>query len=446
VTSALCPLPSVLCPVTALRQLLLKNRLTEAQRLQAEWLSTPPEAITAFQLERLRVQWRQAIQEVPYYRQLVADGKAPRDFDSLDEYRARVPVLTRQTLLDQAAHFKRSQAPDLAVTTAGSSGNPVRLGCWKDEATANTAVNQWAGRLQNGMQPQDPVLLLWGHSHLLGTGLAGRMRGQRRKFNDWLLGYCRLDAYHVDGTTASGYYEAAMRFRPKVVIGYACALDLWARHCLAKGTNLAACGVKLGIACSEMFPKPDSREIIGQFLGAPVVMEYGGVEFGVVAYQLGSGGDYRVFWSSHLIEVNEEAGGELLVSSLTDRYVPLFRYKNGDACEGPEERPGGSVLSFKAVKGRVNDTLTMPDGRIVHSVAIFHCIHQEPVWAIQLVKARNGQITKIRVVASQLPDEALARIRKRLGDVHPDLAQCPVELLPDLGTNRAGKRRWILEE
>jgi hypothetical protein len=39
-----------------------------------------------------------------------------------------------------------------------------------------------------------------------------------------------------------------------------------------------------------------------------------------------------------------------------------------------------------------------------------------------------------------------ARIRTRLATVHPELKKVPIDYVPDLQTNAAGKRRWIVDE
>ena len=104
----------------------------------------------------------------------------------------------------------------------------------------------------------------------------------------------------------------------------------------------------------------------------------------------------------------------------------------------------GVVMGFDSIKGRVNDLLRMPDGCGIHSVGLFHCIHQEPVWSIQLVIGEEGM--RLRLATREMTEAMESRIRKRLRDLHPDLATCPVEIVDDVETNRAGKRRGIVDE
>ncbi|MBN2393603.1 MAG: hypothetical protein JXR84_22920 [Anaerolineae bacterium] len=428
-----------------IREFLFRKRLEVAKRWQERWLTLPGEQIKTKQLKNLRERWREATEHIPYYRNLVARGDAPATLESIAMFRQTVPILTRETLIAQRDQFQRDIPPHHELMTAGSTGNPLRFGNWKDEAIAHTGVNQWVGRLHNGMAPDDKVFMLWGHSHLLGTGIQGRLKNLKRKTQDWLLGYRRVDAYHVEPARAIAYLDDLRRFRPRIVIGYACALDMMARHNLNAGRSADDLGIKLCIACAEMFPQPDSREVLQRFFGSPVVMEYGGVDFGVCAYERVDTTGYRVFWWSHLLEVEgDSAEGPLLVTNLTERYLPLFRYRNGDACERANVDTSGVLQGFAAIKGRVNDTLEMPDGRVIHSVGLFHCIHQESVWSIQLAVGDDGM--RLRLATDKMTEAMESRIRSRLGDLHPALADCPIDVVTDVATNRAGKRRWIVDE
>jgi phenylacetate-CoA ligase len=422
------------------------DRLPEVRQLVQTWLVSEADEIKQEQFRRLQACWREAVENVPYYQELVATGKAPMRFASFEEFRSSVPVLSREELIRKADLFKRRKPANQVLMTAGSTGQPLRFGSSNNEAIYHTAINQWAGRLINGVDLGDKVFLLWGHSHLLGTGLKGRWNNQIRRWKDAVAGYRRVDAYHLGSHVAIKYLAELRKFRPKAVIGYSCALDMLARFNLAGGASAADSGVQLCIACAEDFPREDSRKILENFFECKVIMEYGGVDFGVVAYELLNQSCYRTFWNSHFVEIEgqDSSSGPLIVSNLTPRYFPLFRYRNGDECYCPEVTEWGHVLTFKGIKGRINDVLSLPDGSRIHSVGLFHCIHQEPVFSIQLV-VRNSNF-RIRLAAPTLPRDCEKRIRERLRDLHPVLENCPLDIVPDVGTNLAGKRRWITYE
>jgi phenylacetate-coenzyme A ligase PaaK-like adenylate-forming protein len=197
-----------------------------------------------------------------------------------------------------------------------------------------------------------------------------------------------------------------------------------------------------------MFPKPDSCALIGDLFGCPVTQEWGGVEFGNVALKLGAQ-PFEVFSDLQILEIagaNLEGAGEAIVTCLYPRYTPMVRYRPGDALRGGVRLEHGHVERFEALDGRVQDTFAMPDGQCVHAVAVMHCIHQEPsVYNIQLALTDLGP--RIRLVVGAGPrDDLERRIRRRLAQVHPSLERVPVEYVADLSTNRAGKRRWVIDQ
>ncbi len=128
------------------------------------------------------------------------------------------------------------------------------------------------------------------------------------------------------------------------------------------------------------------------------------------------------------------------------RYLPLFRYRIGDAIIGPERLSHGHVKRFTAIAGRLNDEIRLEDGASIHSVAIFHCIHQElSVLNIQML-LKDDDI-EIRLVINSPSDPSVeTRIRKRLAQVHQQLGTARFTFVEHVQTNRAGKRRWFVDE
>lgn len=399
-------------------------------------------------LEGVRRSWADAVADIPYYSSLVAAGEAPSRIGSWDEFRD-IPPLTREVLQRRRADFtRRSGPPPALVTTAGSTGTPLKIGVSQDERELMRIVKlgEWQAF---GYTPGSRLFLIWGHAHLLGTGWQGRLNHLRRRLADAFLGYRRVDAYLLTPTFCERYAEALLRFHPVGVIGYASALDLFARYATAYRARLRSAGVRFVLATAEAPPRADSVAIIEDLFGCPVVQEYGGAEFGQVAFKAGPA-PFRVYSDLNYVECEGpegevSAGQPVLLTSLYRRYTPLIRYRVGDTLVGPERQEHGQVVQFSAVGGRVNDVILLAGGAAIHSVAIFHCIHQEDaVYNIQMV-LRDQEI-EIRLVASEANrTEMEGRIRSRLSQVHPALAKVRFTYAEDLQVSRAGKRRWFVD-
>lgn len=401
------------------------------------------------QWESLRGVWSDCVADIPYYRSLVDSGRAPRTLTSWADFQA-LPSLTRKILQDHPEKFIRdSGLPDGFIKTAGSTGTPLRMGVSQREKDIMRAVKLAAWQ-QFGYTPSSRLFLIWGHSHLLGTGWQGRVNHLRRRAADLLLGYHRVDAYRLNERLCRAHAQALIRFRPLGLIGYASALDLFARYTREFRDQFRSLDLRFVLATSEPAPRPDTFSTLEDLFGCPVVQEYGGAEFGQVAFKA-SEEQFKVYSDLNIVECGQPDANpdrSVLLTSLYARYVPLIRYEVGDAIEGPELLPHGHTTAFQSLAGRVNDVLPLAGGDFVHSVAIFHCIHQEPaVHNIQMVVTDEGVEIHLITTASDSERPGLeSRIRGRMTQVHPSLGKALFIYKEDIETNRAGKRRWFVDK
>jgi phenylacetate-CoA ligase len=404
--------------------------------------------VAAFQLAAVQRVWADAVADLPYYSGLVASGAAPpvcRDWNDV----THLPVLTRRLLQERPAEFiRRSGPPENFVSTAGSTGTPLRIGMNQPERDQMRVVKVAAWQ-DFGYTLSSRLFLIWGHAHLLGTGWRGRVNHWRRKAADAVVGYHRVDAYRLNRASCEAHAEALLRFQPIGVIGYASALDLFARYTAHYRDRFRALGVRFILSTAEAPPRPDTVATLEDLFGCPVVEEYGGAEFGQVAFRRQPQG-FDVYDDLNYVECEAaEPGADarpLLVTSLYPRYLPLIRYRPGDAVLGPELMPHGHVARFAAIAGRINDVIQLADGDAIHSVAVFHCVHQEPeIQSIQMVLADDGIVISLVAFGGDRAAMA-ARVRARLAQVHPALAAADVRFVEDQLPSRAGKRRWYVDQ
>lgn len=396
------------------------------------------------QLAAIATTWADAVRDVPYYRDLVGAGSAPPTIESWRDV-AAVPVLTRRILQDQAAGFIRLSGPPASfMTTAGSTGTPLRMGMDQGERDLMRIVKLAAWQAF-GYDRSSRLFLIWGHAHLLGTGWKGRVNHLKRRLADAALGYRRVDAYRLTAASCKSHAEALIAFRPIGLIGYSSALDLFARYTPGYREQFRRLGLRFVLATAEAPPRADSLALLEDHFGCPVVQEYGGAEFGQVAFKVGTA-PFETYGDLNFVETLplDDAEQALLITSLYRRYVPLIRYQVGDAIDEAEVLPNGHVARFGRIAGRLNDVIVLGTGDAVHSVAVFHCVHQEKVHNIQMVLRDDGvDLCLISPETDRAPMEA--RIRARLAQVHPLLARVRFHYLEDLETNRAGKRRWFVD-
>jgi phenylacetate-coenzyme A ligase PaaK-like adenylate-forming protein len=332
--------------------------------------------------------------------------------------------------------------------TGGSTGEPVALSVSPAEIRRAEAA-LWYARGWFGIRPSSRLFLLWGHAHVLGEGIRGRIYGSLRGWKDALLGYRRHSAYDMSPAALRAAGDALLAHRPGWVLGYSTALDRFAALNADRGDALRALRLRAAVATAEAFPRPDSRGEIAALLGCPVVMEYGSVETGPIAHE-GPDGSWRCFWREFLVELDDEGGDgearDILVTCLHPRRLPLVRYRIGDLAEGAA-LSGPPGREIERLRGRANDVVVLEDGSRVHSELVAHALRAAPsVRCFQVVRTRRGG-ARIEVVADGgLPEAESAAVRGRLARAHPALARVPLLVVRELRTSAAGKLVRVVDE
>jgi phenylacetate-coenzyme A ligase PaaK-like adenylate-forming protein len=399
----------------------------------------------AFQLERLNQEWARLVADVPHYANLQKRVKAPAAFSSLEEFARALPVVRREDVQSHLdAMRSHSRRPQAFRITGGSTASPVQLPAWHSEYDA-TRNDFWVARGWYGVTPGSRLFLLWGHSHLLGTGWRAWIRARRLELSDRLLGYHRFSAYDLRPEAMERAGEALLRFRPDYLLGYSTALDLFARANVHRRDFFRACRLRMVVATAESFPALDSADRLRDLFGCPVAMEYGAVETGLLAHSHPSGG-FRVFWRSHLLEApGVGVRRRLLVTSLYPRAFPLVRYEIGDEVELASGGADGTSLAvFERVVGRNNDYVELPDGTLVHSEAFSHAVRPCPaIRGYQIVQ--KDSTLELRYTSDRALDtDQITAIQDRLGRVHVDLRPITFERVDTLEQTVAGKTRMVV--
>lgn len=426
--------------VRRLRHQILDNR----NFYEREWLV---DEVKQWQLEQFNREWESIRRDVPYFQRLCQRKGLPSQFGSWQEFMETVPITNRRTIQDNRAIIaSRIRRPDFWRTTGGSTAEPVQIPAWKSELDF-AAKDMWYARNWFGVSPSDKLFLLWGHSHLLGRGLKGWFNGAKRRLKDALLGYYRHSAYDLSRQSLRKAAEILLSFRPAYILGYAVALDRFARFNQDLRAAFHKVRLKIAVATAESFPTSESAELVADVLGCPVVMEYGAVETGPLAHQRPDG-YYSVFWRHYFVESCESTdvpgAYEILITSLYPRCFPLIRYRLGDLISiNPNEEH--SVQEFKTVIGRCNDYVVLPNGGVIHSEAFTHAIKDlAAISAYQVVQSAEGDIALKCVAATSIGSHETAEIRRRLDRINTGLAEIRLEWVESLDQTIAGKTRRVI--
>jgi len=404
----------------------------------------------AWQLGRINELWTEQQQRIPAYIDSVASGGLPRAFGSVQEFVERFPATTKkmvQTDMDRLSD--PSRPADFTFTTGGSTGEPTKIPFWNSEHF-HSIPDRWMCRAWYGVRPSDRLFMIWGHSHLLGTGLKGWLNGRWRGLKDSMLGYRRFSAYQLDPAKLRAACDEMLAYRPRYVIGYSAALGYFCRVNADRAAELHALKLRMAVGTGESFPFEDSVQVINRTLGCPVAMEYGSVETSIMGFSrpatVGMGW-FDLFWRSFFFEAGEPgpSGGRVIrVTSLFPKKFPLLRYEIGDEVTLVGNDSPLGLARVQQIVGKTLSFVTLADGTKVHSVAFEHSVRTVPgVERFQLI-SKAGDIS-LRVVAPTADKaKATAAIQTMMHRIHPSLATARIEFTDQLIQTVAGKTPMVI--
>ncbi len=380
------------------------------------------------------------------------DGKGRIDQD----YFSALPLLERSELVERRDELADEDHPDETWwdQTGGSTGEPVRIlkdrGSKQAMLQAKAQMHRWAGH-----RPGMPMLELWGAERDI---LEQR---HRPPYWEWPLRQrlrCKKlvqNAFRMGEVQMRQYLAEWHWFRPRTVLAYAHSIHELARFAESEGVEVyrpQAIITSAGTLTEEM------RADIRRAFGVPVFNRYGSREFGNMAMSCEQEDGLHVIPTATMIEILRPDGspaepgelGEIVVTSLTARAMPMIRYRIGDTGVWAEDEcPCGRPFPLiREVSGRVNDHFVSQYGELVHGYYFPKLVwNLESVRNVQIVQEASNRIKFRLVLDGKEPYDAPveeARLteetRKALGADCEVLFEYPSEIEP----NATGKHRFTI--
>lgn len=348
-------------------------RLKELERNQ--WL--PRAELEALQLRRINALLQHAFRTTEFYRQRLDDcgiGEGP--IHSVAELAQLAPV-SKSDLQQHCAEmissaYKKSDLFEDA--SGGSTGVPTVF--YKDLDRHNLRrADQMRHDRWSGWDVGDRWALIWGARKDLIDETSGWEKLRERYFERCIS----LDAFELTDDKMQDYAERLQRFRPKMILGYAKALDRFSQFLLE---NRQLSGIRPeGIISSAECLSETMRERIQEAFGCKVLNRYGSREVGLIASDCGCGKGLHVNSDNLLVEILEDGkpatSGEVVVTDFWNYGMPLIRYRMDDrAMRAPHDCGCGRGLPLLAsIDGRSSDFLTAMDGTLVHGEFFTHLFY-----------------------------------------------------------------------
>jgi phenylacetate-CoA ligase len=408
----------------------IPSRIRAHQRFER----APLDAIHKHQRRRLASIVLYALTSSPHYRGIL-DPDLPKFISHSLSGLQEIPILTKEDLQQRFAELRSVASPRRVSlkTTGGSTGQPVTVAKDRD-ATANERAAMWCAYGWHGIEIGDPGIRFW------GTARESRRSPSHNAVTDFCMNRMRLSAFAFSEDHLEAYWRKIVLFRPAYFHGYVSMLDEFARYVAERGYSGESLGLKAIIATSEVITDSARDRIEGVFR-APVRGEYGSGEIGSIAFECDHG-KYHVMAQNAVVEVlrpdGTQAGrgerGELVITDLNNRAMPLLRYRIGDfGTHGEPCGCGRTLPTLDSILGRAYDFVQAPDGLRYHGEYFMYFFEDLrtagfDVGQFQVTQESASEIT-IKVVTRAdfdlIRGAILERIQPRLSSMHVSITQVP---------------------
>lgn len=394
-----------------------------------------------------------AIDTVPYYNDLTALRQEIKS--NPEAALAKFPVIDKAVL---RGSFERmlSSRPDkhtLTNTSGGSTGEPVRFiqdVDYRDWAEANK--NLFSGWI--GHRPGDCHVKIWGAPRdIFGGGTSWKKMLRNFAVNETILNCYRVGPQQWDDFT-----QKLNSLRPSLLESYADAGYEYARYVLDQQHQIHQ---PRGIITSAGLLLPHMKHTIAKAFNCPVLNRYGSREVGDIACSCPQGDSLHVSELTHFVEIvtpdNQPCPpgveGELQITVLTNRSMPLIRYRiedraTWDAAPCPCKRHTKMLAS---IAGRSNDYLIAADGSQVNGTALTTLLYEFPeVRRFQFRQSPDHSIAMLLEpqpgVASEHFDTIAAKARAKMVTLLGEAATIATETVSDIPPTPTGKHRYVVNE
>jgi phenylacetate-CoA ligase len=377
-----------------------------------------------------------AVRHTDYYRER---------FSSLWEPEAAIgdlPILKKDDVIrhrDELLVRDADRTQTKIGHTGGSTGKPLAF--WYDDAKHELMrAGMCRSYMGSGWQPGQKILNFWGARQ---DTQAGGVFGET--WGDFISAEKTIPAHEFSESRLAEWARFIRAYRPVLLQGYASILAELARFVIENRLEMP--NSLLGVYSTAEVLNGWQRELMERAFGCKVFNQYGSREIPNIGCECRHGKLHVFTDMVYLESLPDGDEDKLLITSLTNRLMPMIRYDIGDSgrlLEGDCDC-GWPFPLMEMGMCRQNDLIRTGAGKSVHPSYFNRLLYGlTQIWQYQFVQTAPDKITLNLVSSARLSQETVTAMTDAIRrDVDPSMA-FEINYLNEIPRTVSGKHRFVI--
>jgi phenylacetate-CoA ligase len=379
------------------------------------------EKLNNYQLDKLVKLINYASKNIPYYNKTFQKLEYTRE--ELKNNFSNLPSITKLDVRDNVSALSSLKSPLFLTkkTSGGSTGQAVIVS--KDrQSSASQRALMYRGYHWAGIDIGDKQIRFWG----VPINIQSKIK---YKLIDYFMNRMRLSAFKFSDDDLERYYKKIIKFKPDYFYGYTSMLHEFAKFVKSNKLDGTGLGLKAIISTSEVLYDAQ-KSLIEEVFDCRVYNEYGCGEFGPIAFECEEG-QMHINSENILVEIIKDGkpvqpgeSGEIILTELNNRAMPLIRYRMGDIGLLSDKvcLCGRKLPVLEKIVGRELDFIVGSNGEKVHG-EYFNYLMEEiqdkdmAIKQFQIVQKMKGEIEFHIVKDDNFTDKTLLYINTQLAQI-----------------------------
>lgn len=318
-----------------------------------------------------------AIRHVPYYREYASRNNLSISEDTICEDIKKFPILTKEIIRKEGHRLYSDENIEFIYNTSGgSTGEPVRLRQDKSRESYREYFFSFAS-----YDIGDKELDLWGSERDI---LAGSVGIKNKLANRFIYRRRICNSFLMDEDDMRRYVKTINEFKPKIILAYVQSIYELARF--IRRENLKITPPMGGIIASAGTLFPEWKKYIEDVFSCPVINQYGSRETPAIAISCDRGSKLHINTFLNYVEIvdddgnnlPEDAEGEIIVTNLSNKSMPMIRYQIGDVGSLSSQSScdcGRNLPLLNHVNGRTVNIFRRRDGATIDGEYFTHLFY-----------------------------------------------------------------------